>query len=574
LKVHRPTGAPIPREEPEAKFSHVPKTTASREAEPPPLSGPPKSRGGALKRGEAPMLEFGAHTGGAPIYAETSFGNDASERQLIAQIQGKDVEPPPTTTRDPEPPISHIGSYSQPPSSPKAASPPPPPMRIGSVTDVSPNLPMFAPRVPEIDEPTPFSPPVDMTPARAFDDLDDDDDDSEPSLDLLDRRRPSIDPDATPIAPAVLTSDAERTPDPPLAQPKRVVTPPPLPAFIIPPVSSKVSLVPDTRPHPQSEQQISVAPHKPPSSRSDHSRVLPSVIVDVSSEYVELVEKVIAGPDEEAEASLLRAGGYAMPAIGARFPGPISIDEERLNEGPLPRVAECGPVIRLIASQRRTALPFVLAHIEDPDIDKRFWATYLLTELVYPDAIDAAIARVFDDEGRVRRAARSATRALAETHPTPVVERLGEVAKDPKGLLARRVLAVEALGETRESSVAGVLLALLEGGGHKAELATAIRAALVTVTRQDFGADTKKWSAWWAANKEHHRLEWLIDSLMHDHAALRAAAGEELKTITKEYFGYYDDLPKRERERAQSRYREWWNNIGRVRFSRAGTNRG
>ena len=50
---------------------------------------------------------------------------------------------------------------------------------------------------------------------------------------------------------------------------------------------------------------------------------------------------------------------------------------------------------------------------------------------------------------------------------------------------------------------------------------------------------------------------------MHEQAALRAAAGEELKTITKEYFGYYDDLPKRERERAQSRYREWWNSVGR-----------
>jgi hypothetical protein len=58
---------------------------------------------------------------------------------------------------------------------------------------------------------------------------------------------------------------------------------------------------------------------------------------------------------------------------------------------------------------------------------------------------------------------------------------------------------------------------------------------------------------------------------MHDQRALRGAASEELRTITKEYFAYYDDLPKRERERAQLRYREWWDNIGRVRFSRAST---
>jgi hypothetical protein len=89
------------------------------------------------------------------------------------------------------------------------------------------------------------------------------------------------------------------------------------------------------------------------------------------------------------------------------------------------------------------------------------------------------------------------------------------------------------------------------------------------ISRQDFGLDFKKWSAWWEANKGRHRLEWLIDSLMHDQRAIRAAASEELRTITKEYFAYYDDLPKRERERAQSRYREWWENVGRIRFSRA-----
>jgi hypothetical protein len=83
--------------------------------------------------------------------------------------------------------------------------------------------------------------------------------------------------------------------------------------------------------------------------------------------------------------------------------------------------------------------------------------------------------------------------------------------------------------------------------------------------------DAQRWAAWWQANSGRHRLEWLIDSLMHEQRALRAASSEELRLLTKEYFGYYDDLPKRERERAQARYREWWETIGRVRFSRAAT---
>jgi hypothetical protein len=124
----------------------------------------------------------------------------------------------------------------------------------------------------------------------------------------------------------------------------------------------------------------------------------------------------------------------------------------------------------------------------------------------------------------------------------------------------------------REALAVPALVPLLDD--PNAQVATAVRTALIAIARQDFGTSSQKWQAWWDANKERHRLEWLIDALMHEQAALRAAAGEELKTITKEYFGYYDDLPKRERERAQSRYREWWNTVGRVRFTRSASPRG
>ena len=161
---------------------------------------------------------------------------------------------------------------------------------------------------------------------------------------------------------------------------------------------------------------------------------------------------------------------------------------------------------------------------------------------------------------------------LFRSHPTAIVERLEHVATDGGESLDRRALAVEALGETREALAVPALMPLLDD--PNAQVAAAVRVALTTITRQDFGASAQKWLPWWDGNKDRHRLEWLIDALMHEQAALRAAAGEELKTITKEYFGYYDDLPKRERERAQSRYREWWNTVGRVRFTRSASPRG
>ena len=99
-----------------------------------------------------------------------------------------------------------------------------------------------------------------------------------------------------------------------------------------------------------------------------------------------------------------------------------------------------------------------------------------------------------------------------------------------------------------------------------ADVADAARRALLLITRQDFGRDSQRWSEWWAANSQRHRLDWLIDALMHEVPSIRRAAGDELKQLTKEYFGYYDDLPRKERERAQGRYREWWEREGRQRF--------
>jgi hypothetical protein len=132
-----------------------------------------------------------------------------------------------------------------------------------------------------------------------------------------------------------------------------------------------------------------------------------------------------------------------------------------------------------------------------------------------------------------------------------------------------RVRAIEALAETREPSAVPVLLPLLDE--NQAEIAAATEKALMTLARQDFGLDSDRWSEWWRQNKGRHRIEWLIDALGHEHRKMRLLAGEELKWITKESFGYFDDLPRRERERAQKRFRDWWENIGRVRFSRAAT---
>lgn len=638
LAVRRPSGRPIPREEPDSK-TRPPAVTAPSNlghaahvalaavrgaaidapAGGEPVSAVPRSR----RRAEAPKLDFGAVPPQSAMFGTEAFGTDETERRLLQEIQGAPPTPSPSivartesgpiTDRDDRPPVpspSHSPAPpsidNDPPPSPKAESPPPQRVAPYRSTDMSPvaiDSPGFAQYAREQAEHARDQAARAEDAARA--------DEAARAARVVPQAKPSappssselvaaedadvtlVDYDATPIAPpvAMTPSDTQVTPlapsvaeEPRSKRPSRPPTPWPsllseedAPSPRVPPPVPPAS---SSKPMPVSEQQISVAAHRPPSSRSDHTRVLPSVIVDVASEYMGLVDRVLGvapqsadnpSDAEDAEAQLVRAGGYAMPAIMARFPGPVTIEADRLEDGPLPRVAECGPILRVIASQRRTALPFVLTHVEDEDVEKRFWATYLLTELVYPDVLEPVVSRVFDDEPRVRRAARAAGRALAEVHAQALVERLEQVAVDESESQERRTLAIEALGDTRDAAAVTALMPLLSDSNM--EIVLAVRSALTQITRQDFGTSLAKWQPWWAENKERHRLEWLIDALMHEHAALRAAAGEELKTITKEYFGYYDDLPKRERERAQSRYREWWNSVGKVRFSKASSSR-
>ncbi len=340
-----------------------------------------------------------------------------------------------------------------------------------------------------------------------------------------------------------------------------------------PPRSPKVE-PPPSQPPASSGQAVSVPARRPPSQRIERPE-LPSIIVDVRAELSTLVDRFLGSDgDEQAEGELLRQGQAAMQAIMDRFPGPIVADPERLaaitrgvpTKDPPIRVSECGPLLRLIAGQRRVALPFVLKKVDDETAENRFWATFLLTELVYPESAERIVPRLFDEELRTRKVARLVARALAEVAPNAIVEHLGDVSLATLQPSAKRVATVDILGELREPLAVPVLVSLLQDNDEL--VAQAAHQSLVAVTRQDFGNEPRKWLSWWSGHASQHRIEWLIDALMHDETRLRHAAGEELKATTKEYFGYYDDLPKRERERAQQRYRDWWSTEGRVRFRR------
>lgn len=315
---------------------------------------------------------------------------------------------------------------------------------------------------------------------------------------------------------------------------------------------------------PQSRSLAHSARPLPPPGYSEELR-LPTVIVDLAHDTEELVERGAEG-DPVAADRLVEIGAAAVPALVGAFPGLILSELRRgVGDGP-PRASECGPLLKILARIGPKAAGVLGVRTNDSDPVVRSWATRLLGEMPCIDSARAVARRFIDDDADVRKAALAAGRML-QTHSGAggaLSSTLSDMLLDGGRTNALSHMVIEALADLREARAIPALAALLASGPD--EVRRSAHWALVVLARTDLGGDAAAWEHWWRVNSSRHRVEWLIDALMHETAEIRRAAGDELKGVTKEYFGYYDDLPPRERERAQTRYRDWWENKGKARF--------
>jgi HEAT repeat protein len=223
-------------------------------------------------------------------------------------------------------------------------------------------------------------------------------------------------------------------------------------------------------------------------------------------------------------------------------------------------------VLRTLVRIGPAAVPFIVVRTADTQPGVRAWATRILGELPTRESAYAVARRLVDDNQEVRRAALAAAR-MHQREPqaqAAVREYLADLVCDTSRSSDARHAALEALTDIRDADAVPLLIRIM--GDSNRELVKSAHWGLAVLTRTDLGNDARPWEKWWRNNAGRHRVEWLIDSLMHENADIRRAAGDELKNITKEYFGYYDDLPRKERAAAQARYLQWWESKGRVRF--------
>ena len=322
--------------------------------------------------------------------------------------------------------------------------------------------------------------------------------------------------------------------------------------------SREVPLAPSSR-------KVAYGPLRPRPRHSSPGIRLPSVIIDLEADCHHLVDR-LEGGDEAAADRLVEMGEPAVLVLVARFPGPIHGEmAHRLGENSS-RASDCGPIMRTLARIGELASQFLIVRTADGDPKTRRWATWLLGEIPTCDGARAIVRRAADQDADVRKAAVAAGRLLQSDLDarTALRDGLATLASDPEQSQETREAAIEALADIRDGRAVPRLIPLLTDDSKS--LAKLAAWALSVLARQDFGRETKAWSVWWAKHSSEHRVEWLITSLMHENADVRRAAGEELKTLTKEYFGYYEDLPKKERARVQRKYSEWWGEKGKARF--------
>jgi hypothetical protein len=306
----------------------------------------------------------------------------------------------------------------------------------------------------------------------------------------------------------------------------------------------------------------------PPSRLPPVSEARQAAILAEQREQIAVLVQELCGTRPEDDGlliqQLLRFGDEALDQLCAQFPGPLWFDRRRPHAR-VPLGRDISPIARALVAFGDRAYARFTSLLRAPSGDVRYYATLFVSDRVLPALLEPLIERLFDEDPQIRLMVRDTLphyrRVLGFSK---VAERLRSQAADPNAPLKARLAALDAISVLRDASSVPILIELITHADK--QISVPSYRALVAITCQDFAKSVKKWRAWYEANAGRHRVEWLIEALMHSDQTLRGAAGLELQKVTQVYYGYVAAAPKRDREQAQKRYWDWWRGEGHGKF--------
>ncbi|MCU0662362.1 MAG: hypothetical protein MUC50_08565 [Myxococcota bacterium] len=317
-------------------------------------------------------------------------------------------------------------------------------------------------------------------------------------------------------------------------------------------------------PQPPTKAPISSAPaHASTSVGGGPGATPPTVIIAMREEIGRLVQRVLTSKrfDEAAAELLVGIGEDAIRELLPHFPGPLHYDRFQAA-GLLPRVAAHGPLLRTLLMFGKGVVSHLLPMLDSADPNQRFYATFMFSELPYPSALGALVARVFDNDQQIRALAIDVIRGFSQfpEYRWGLREVVGVLGNDQASPEAKRIAAV-ALGELRESSAVPMLIECL--GSEDGALAERCSRALKKVTFEDFGFAKDKWEHWFTANQARHRLEWAMDALGGRSEGKRKSAAAELRRYTGTAVDWpHGVIEERHWTELRRQCRDWWKKEG------------
>ncbi len=290
---------------------------------------------------------------------------------------------------------------------------------------------------------------------------------------------------------------------------------------------------------------------------------MPTVTAKPPRRVTELLDDIERASDGSADELISDAVERAPEVLGEltkRFPGRLRVERFAVTGRPL-RAAQYGGLLELTVRLGAAAAELLIDRMSAPQRDIRFFATVCAAELRPRNAVFTLVERLFDQDYGVREVAIEALAGypVADLNPALAKARRAVSADDPE-MVAAAASAIVHLGDI---DAIDELIVALERADRGAEH---VRKALVSLTAQDFGLSGKKWRKWYEQARRSHRIEWLIQGLVHKEDGVREIAINDLRRITGEYFGYHHDLPRKERELAAERWVSWWRETGMRRF--------